>query len=150
MAAKNTKHLVLKALFAEAAKYGISQETLREDIAPCVIGKRLSDAKVREVARVLDHIKALHGVPYTPKPTAGGGQWNRYESSKAGLLEEVKDLAVARFGQDFVVPLNNLCARFGESDGYRKMRVSALKEIKRRLKELQRDDPRGQQFPKGE
>ncbi|MDN3515342.1 MAG: hypothetical protein NG747_13220 [Candidatus Brocadia sp.] len=148
MANKNTKHLVLKALFAEAAKYGISQETLREDIAPGVIGKRLSKAKVQEVARVLDHIRELHSrdtehrVPAsTPLPPAIGGQWKRYESSRAGLLKEISDLAIMRFGQEFIVPLNNLCARFGESDGYRKMRVSALKELKRRLKELQRDDP---------
>lgn len=138
----SNKNLLLKALFAEAKKFGIDQETLREDIAPGVIGKRLSKAKVWEVAQVLDHIKALHGVPSTPLPPASGGQWKRYESSRVGLLEEIKDIALARFGQDYIVPLNSLCARFGESDGYRKMRVSALKELKRRLKELNRDDPR--------
>jgi hypothetical protein len=79
---------------------------------------------------VLDYI---HGRA-NPKP------W-RYESSRAGLVAEIRDLAISRFGQDYVVPLNNLCARFGESDGYRRMRVSALKKLKLRLKELNRDDP---------
>ena len=148
---KNVKYSLLKALFAEAAKLGIDQETLREDIAPGIIGKRLSKAKVWEVSRVLDHIHGRH-TPHNPpvnggrpasSPFTGGieGGRKRYESSRAGLLEEIKDLAVTRFGQDYIVPLNNLCARFGESDGYRKMRVAGLKELKRRLKELQRDDP---------
>lgn len=148
---KNGKHALLKALFAEAVKLGIDQEILREDIAPGVIGKRLSKASPQEVAKVLDYI---HGRDTMPRVRTGDtehrvptGNKFRYESSRAGLLEEIKDLAIARFGQDYIVPLNNLCARFGESDGYRKMRVSALKELKRRLKELNRDDPWEISFP---
>lgn len=152
----NPKFEILKAIFAEAKRQGIPQETVREDIAPGVIGKRLSQARPQEAARVLDHIRTLAAPPpqspskggqlsprsteLTPKSGGGSRGW-KYTSSRAGLLEEVKDIAIARFGQDYIVPLNNLCARFGEGDGYHKMRVSALKELKRRLKELNQSDP---------
>src|SRR5574343_732811 len=137
---KKRKNTLLKALFAEANKLGIDQETLRKDIAPGVIGKRLSKARPQEVSRVLDHLRGK-SPKLVPECLGRGSEWKRYESSRAGLLEEIKDLAIKRFGQDYVVKLNNLCARFGESDGYRKMRINALKELKRRLKELNRDDP---------
>ena len=135
----NGKHEILKAIFAEAKSQGIPQETVREDIAPGVIGKRLSQARPQEAARVLEHIRGLNpnGPPLTPQE----GKLRQYPSSRDGLMAEVRDLAIARFGQDYIVPFNNLCARFGESDGYRKLRVSTLKKIKQRLKELNRDDP---------
>ena len=132
---KGGRYKVLKAIFSEAARLGIPQESLREDIPQSLIGRRLSQATAGELIRVLEHVKG------NSKSEARNPKWQRYESSRDGLLKEVVDLARARFGEDFIVPLNNLCARFGESDGYRKMRIAALKELKRRLKELQRDDP---------
>ena len=59
----NPKSKILKALFSEAKKLGIDQETLREDVAPGVIGKRLSAASSGEVARVLVYIHNKHGIP---------------------------------------------------------------------------------------
>ena len=148
---------MLQALFAEAKKLGISQETLREDVAPGVINKRLSAATSQEVARVLVYIHNRHGIPdgENPKseivrlsahdevrsPIQSGTKFKRYESSRAGLLEEIRDLAIARFGEDFVRPLNALCERFGV-EGYRSMRVSQAKAVKATLIRLQREDPR--------
>ena len=159
------KSRILKALFAEATKLGISQEILREDIAPGVIGKRLSKCSSQEVARVLVHIHNRHGIPEpTPNPSQEGNPPAskspllggdkgvgriQYESSRAGLLEEIRDLAIARFGDDYASPLNAFCARFGEPDGFRKMRVNQMKIIKQRLKELQREDPRGENLKSG-
>jgi gentisate 1,2-dioxygenase len=133
---KNTKQKLLAALFAEAAKLGIDSETLREDIAPDLIEKRLSKATPQEVFRVIEYITGKGN----PKSRMRNQKF-KYESSREGLLQEIKDLAVERFGEDYIVPLNNLCSRFGESDGYRKMKIAGLKELKRRLIELQREDP---------
>ena len=149
---QNSKHKLLNALFAEAKKLGISQETLREDVALGVINKRLSAATPQEVARVLVYIHNRHGIPdcrdtVLRVPTGGNGM--RYESSRAGLLEEIRDLAIARFGEDYALPLNAFCARFGETDGFRRMRVGQMIRVKQRLKELQREDPRGEN-PKSE
>lgn len=150
---QNTKSKILKALFAEAKKLGIDQETLRDDIAPGVINKRLSSASPQEIAKVLVYIHNRHGAPDAPPPApskggelspAGGGLGGgkkRYESSRAGLLEEIKDLAIARFGQDFIRPLNALCDRF-KVEGYRSLRVNQAKAVKQTLIRLQRDDPR--------
>lgn len=66
----------------------------------------------------------------------------RYESSRSGLLQEIADLAKQRFGDDYASPLNAFCARFGETDGFRRMRISQMKRVKQRLQELQKEDPR--------
>ena len=135
----NPKAKILKALFAEAKKLGIDQETLREDITPGVISKRLSEASPQEVARVLVYIHNRHGISDAPPPTPSRG--GQYESSRRGLLQEVADLAKQRFGNDFVRPLNALCERF-RVEGYRSMRVSQAKAVKATLIRLQREDPR--------
>lgn len=127
----DTRQKLLAALFSEAAKLGIDQKTLREDIAPGVTGKRLSESNTQEIFRVVEYVTGKKWLYRKPK----------YESSRNGLLQEIKDLAIKRFGEDFVNPLNKLCARFGESDGYRKMKIAGLKELKRRIIELQRTDP---------
>ena len=137
----NNKHKLLCALFAEASKRGITSEILRDDIAPAIIGKRLSTASVSEVARIVDHIIGRSSGS-NGSNRLNGLNHKRYESSKQGLIDEIKDLAKARFGEDYAAPLNAFCARFGELDGFRKMRVSQMKIVKQRLKELQKSDPR--------
>ncbi len=137
---KNPKATILKALFSEAKKLGIDQETLRDDIAPAVINKRLSAASSAEVARVLVYIHNRHGVPENPKSEIRNPKL-QYESSRRGLLQEVADLAKQRFGDDFVRPLNALCEKF-KVEGYRSMRVSQAKAVKATLIRLQREDPR--------
>ncbi len=135
MATKADKFQVLKAIFAEAKKYGIPQETIRNDIAPVIIGKRLSKANTWELGKVLDHIKVLHGNAPAKPPK------KEYESTHAGLLEEVRDLAIERYGHEYAEKLNNFAERFLEPDGFRKMKIAKLKEFKRRLKELNENDP---------
>lgn len=135
---KTTKQKLLGALFAEAKKVGLDAETLREYIAPEILdGKRLSEATPQEVSRVLENISRSNGL--NGSNSVNGLEKKRYESSRSGLIEEIVDLARARYGNDFIVPLNNLCARFGESDGYRKMRIAGLKELKLRLIELNKE-----------
>jgi len=136
----NPKSKILKALFSEAKKLGIDQETLREDVAPGVIGKRLSAASSAEVARVLVYIHNRHGVLGNPKSEIRNPKL-QYESSRRGLLQEIADLAKQRFGEDYVRPLNALCERF-KVEGYRSMRVSQAKAVKATLIRLQREDPR--------
>lgn len=143
---RNGKHAILKALFSEAKRLGIDQETLRDDIAHAVIHKRLSKATPQEIAKVLVYIHKLHGIVENPIPDWIGDEirnpkWKRYESSRDGLLQEIKDLAIARFGQDFIRPLNALCERF-RVEGYRSLRVNQAKAVKQTLLRLQREDPR--------
>lgn len=131
---KSGRHRILKALFAEAERLGVSQESLRDDISQGVIGRRLSQATAGELIRVLEHIRVIHAVPLVTR--------KRYESSRQGLIEEIRDIARERFGEDYAAPLNAFCARFGEPDGFRKMRVSQMKVVKQRLLELQKTDSR--------
>lgn len=138
---RNGKYAILKALFSEAKRLGIDQETLRDDITHAVIGKRLSAATPQEITRVLIYIHKLHGIPETGNRKLATGNQKRYESSRAGLLQEIKDLAIARFGQDFIRPLNALCDRF-RVEGYRSLRVNQAKAVKATLIRLQREDPR--------
>ena len=74
-------------------------------------------------------------------PAGGGRGWKKYESSRAGLIAEVRDLAIARFGTDFIRPLNALCERF-KVEGFRSLRVNQAKAVKATLIRLQREDPR--------
>ena len=119
---------------------GISQETLREDIAPGLLNKRLSKCSPQEVAKVLVYVHNKHGIAETTDYT-DYTEKKRYEPSRKGLLQEVADLAKQRFGEDFVRPLNSLCERF-KVEGYRSMRVSQAKAVKATLIRLQREDPR--------
>lgn len=131
---QNAKHKTLRALFAEAKKLGISQEMLREDIAPVAINKRLSQATPQEIAFLLDHLKGN-------SKNETNWKYKRYESSRRGLLQEIADLAKQRFGEDFIRPLNALCERF-KVEGYRSLRVNQAKAVKATLIRLQREDPR--------
>ena len=146
---------IIKTLFGRAKELGIDAETLRDDIAPAVIGKRISEANNYELGKVIDYITQRAGRKPTPAPLPGGestpsgfachpsrGEYKKYPSSRKGLLDEVRDLAIERYGQEeYAERLNNLCARFGEKDGYHKMRVAGLKRLKERIKELNRSDP---------
>ena len=134
---KNGRYKLIRAVFARAKELGIDQETLRDDIAFAVIGKRLSKATAPEIARVIDYITRKAG---TRKPETANRK--RYESSRQGLIEEIKDIAKARFGDEYAHPLNAFCARFGEPDGFRRMRVDQMKRVKQRLLELQETNPR--------
>lgn len=132
---KNPKVGLLKAIFAEASARGVAH-ILRDEIAPGVMRKRLSQASVQELAFLLDHLKG------NSKSEIRNPRWKKYESSKAGLTEEIRDIARERFGADFAAPLNAFCARFGEPDGFRRMNVARMKTVKQRLLELQKTDPR--------
>lgn len=63
--------------------------------------------------------------------------YKRYESSRAGLIEELKDAARARWGADFEKPLNEFVSHNRPCrTHYRFLDVTALKAIKERIKEL--------------
>lgn len=54
---KDNRNECLAALFVKASTRGIDQAELRNEIAPAVIKKRLSQATAREIQRVIKHIE---------------------------------------------------------------------------------------------
>lgn len=123
---------------------GIDAEALRGEIAQSVIKKRLSEATAQEIARVLDHITGLHNPPHSPLGKGGSfknAKGGRYDSSRAGLIEELEDAARARWGAEFEGPLNAFVnSHLKIKTNYRWLRVSALKALKTRIVEMSRHD----------
>ncbi len=75
----------------------------------------------QQLGELLDFLKAL-GFKIRRKATetrpgdveaTKEQSWKKYESSLAGLKQEVCSLAAERFGESWELPLNNLCRRFG-------------------------------------
>lgn len=127
---KTPKQRLLAALFTKGAKLGLDADTIRDQITPEVINKRLSEAEPKEIVRVIEHMTGL----YKSRP-------KKYDSSKAGLIEELEDAARARWGVAFEQSLNafiNSHAFQGTKTHYRFMRVTDLKAFKDRLVELNR------------
>ncbi|MBI5561300.1 MAG: hypothetical protein HY894_00365 [Deltaproteobacteria bacterium] len=144
---------LLAALFVKAGNHGIEADELREDIAPTVIGKRLSEASAREIVRVIEHVAKLYQTPSPSSPLMGEagtplpreahcngereGEFKRYPSSRPGLIEELKDVARARWGADFEKPLNEFVNHNRPvKTHYKFLDVTTLKGIKERIKEL--------------
>lgn len=124
---------LLAALFSKAREMGIESEELREELAPTVIKKRLSEASSQEIFRLLEHITGIY------RKTG----YKKFESSKAGLVEELKAAARARWGEDFDKPLKafiNSHGYKGTVTHYKFMKVADLKAFKDRLKELNRQE----------
>jgi len=146
---------LLAALFAEAKKLGIEQDTLRNEIAYAVIKKRLSMASGQEILRVIEHITGKKTHPH-PRPLPegegkklppfqgegwGGDGVKRYESSKPGLLQELEDVARERWGDGFAKSLNAFVnANRDVPTHYKMMSVAGLKALKERIKEMNRKD----------
>lgn len=140
---------LLAGLFAEANKLGIDQETLRNEVAPAVIKKRLSMASGQEILRVIEHITGRRGGACSARLTgvqqATGARQaaplQKYESSKSGLLQELEDVAKARWGDDFSKSLNAFVNANREiPTHYKMMGVAGLKALKERIKEMNRKD----------
>ena len=139
------KEKLLAALFAEAKKVGVEQETLRNEVAPAVITKRLSKASAQEVLRVIEHVTG------SGQGSGVRGQQNRapitghrpqkYESSKAGLLQELEDVARERWGEGFAKSLNAFVNANREiQTHYKMMGVAGVKALKERIKALNLKD----------
>ena len=123
---------LLKSLFAKARQLGIESDELREKIAPQVITKRLSEASTKELFVVLDHMTRLY--------MQSGYQ--KFESSRPGLILELESIARERWGEEFAKSLNafiNSHAQKGARRHYRFLPVPDLKAFKNRLKELNRN-----------
>ncbi|MBI5167765.1 MAG: hypothetical protein HY998_08565, partial [candidate division NC10 bacterium] len=139
---------MLAALFAEAKKLGIDQEQLRNEIAPAVIKKRLSMASAQEVLRVIEHVTGRGDSCNRPvKGLTQGSPLHKYDSSKAGLIQELEDVARERWGkgvetQDFASVQKSLNAFVNANreipTHYKMMSVTGLKAIKERIKEMNR------------
>ncbi|WKZ32942.1 MAG: hypothetical protein QY316_00620 [Thermodesulfobacteriota bacterium] len=124
---------LLQSLFAKARQYGIESDELRERIAPSVIGKRLSEASSKELFKVLDHVTKIY--------MQSGYQ--KFDSSKTGLLLELEAAARARWGEEFKKPLLafiNSHGLKGAYTHYRFMKVAELKAFKERIKELNKKE----------
>ena len=116
---------MLGKLFITAAEHGISQEQVRDEIAPGLIGKRLSAASESEISQVLEHIT---GRRYRNHPHP-----KQYPSTMQGLKDEIRDMAKVRWGSsDWENSLNNLCRRFG-IDHYLFLDMRHGKAVKQRL-----------------
>jgi hypothetical protein len=113
---KSKRHTMLGKLFIEAQERGIDQQELRDDIVPALIGRRLSSANEKQISLVLNHIagpvKRRTKDEGRREPTRDAS-WKRYDSSIAGLKQEITDLAKARWSDAWELPLNNFCLRFG-------------------------------------
>lgn len=144
------RHAMLGKLFISAQEHGISQDDLRDYIAPELIGKRLSAANEREIGLVLEHICG----PRVRRPSSRVPQ--KYPSSIQGLKDEICDLARARFGESlpapggnecsgasagWELPLNNFCRRFG-IERWQWLDVNHGKAVKGALLRLANDDCR--------
>lgn len=128
MAIKETKNRLLRALFLKARKAGIASDELRDYIAPAVIGKRLSEASPKELLRVIERVS--------------GHRVQKYAGSRAGLIEELTDVARARWGEEFEGPLNTFVNSHRSTvTHYKFLPTKTLKVFKNRLKELNIKDP---------
>lgn len=121
---KSKRHALLGALFIAAAERGIDEHDLRDNIAPGLIGRRLSAASERQIGAVLDHIRGT----VTRSPRSG------YASSIQGLRQEICDLARARW-PEWEQSLNAFCRRFG-IQRWQWLDVSHGKAVKEALKRL--------------
>lgn len=131
---REPRQKLLAALFTKAREIGIENEELREEIAPQLLKKRLSEASSQELFRVMEHITGFY---------TGGSGYKKFESSKAGLLHELEDAARARWGEDFkksLLAFINSHALKGTYTHYKFMKVAELKAFKERLKELNKKD----------
>lgn len=152
---RDPRHSLLAALFVKAQNRGIDADELREDIAPTIIGKRLSEASAREIVRLLDHVTKLYKTaPHPTLPREWGGEKEvpgslsspvegedkkakHYDSSRAGLIEELEDTARARWGAEFERPLNEFVNHNRKArTHYKFLKVADMKALKERLKEL--------------
>jgi len=135
---EDARKRLLAALFVKAQNHGIEPDELREDIAPVVIGKRLSMATAPEIVRLIEHVTKLYQTPSPlPSPTRGEGEFKHYPSSRAGLIEELTDAARARWGAEFERPLNEFVNHNRPArTHYKFLKVADLKALKDRLNEL--------------
>ncbi len=128
---KEPRQKLLAALFLKAREMGIESEYLRDELAPKVIGRRLSVASSQDIFKLLEHITGIYG----------RSGYKNFESSKAGLIEELKSAARARWSEGFEKPLNAFInANRPAKTHYRFLNVAALKAVKERIKELNRQD----------
>lgn len=110
---KPKRNAMLGKLFIEAQERGIDQQELRDDIVPALIGRRLSAASEKQIGLVLAHIAGPMKKRGQGPGSRSQGEQQKYASSMQGLKEEICDLAKARWGEAWELPLNNFCLRFG-------------------------------------
>lgn len=134
---REPRRTFLKALFAKARELGIDPDQLRDEIAPEIIKKRLSAATAPEIGKVIDHI--------TKSVASPRGNDFKYPSTKDGLIEELRDVAFARWGADYERSLNAFInANRKVKTHYAFVDVSTLKAVKNRIKALNSEEGIGQ------
>jgi hypothetical protein len=127
---------MLGKVFVMGAEHGLTQDFIRDVIAPNLIGKRLSAASEKEISLVITHITGPKSSnrPSPTSPTRGEATASakKYPSSMQGLRDEIKDLAKARWGESWSSSLNSLCRRFG-IEHYNFLDLAHGKAVKQRL-----------------
>lgn len=138
---KDPRSRLLSALFSKSLKAGIAAEKLRNDIAPDVLGKRISEASAQELFKLIEHITGLY--PAIGERPIGSIKDNRFKyfSSRTGLIEELEDSARARWGADWERSLNSFINSNRKAPTHWKfLRVADAKAVKERLKEMNERD----------
>ena len=131
---RSKRQKLLAALFAETKKKGIDAEFLRDVVSQNIISKRLSEATPQELVKVLEHI-----TQDTRLKTQDSRQ--SYESSKTGLLQELEDIARARWGEGFQSSLNAFVNSHRQTPThYRFLPVTDMKAVKERIREMNKNE----------
>jgi hypothetical protein len=147
---EDSRMKLLRALFVKSRDLGIGADQLRDEIAPEVIGKRLSAANAPEIGKVLDHITKpvpfgrlrAGSPPVRPEPVEGlKVPGFKYPSTKHGLMRELEDVARVRWGIDYKRPLNKfLNANRKVETHYGFANVSTMKAVKDRIVALNKKE----------
>ena len=129
---KDSRKNLLAALFVKAKNRGIEPDELREDIAPIVINKRISEASVKELVSLIEHITKYKNPSNTER---------KYPSSRDGLIQELEDAARARWSDGWTQSLNAFVNSHSDKavTHYKFLSVAALKAIKGRIVELNKE-----------
>jgi hypothetical protein len=121
---------------------GLSDEQYRDMLSDRYWKHSCTELTYKEASDLIDHFKTLGFAVTPPSPSyvkrgqAKRGGVTRYESSIAGLRQEIADIARERFGRDFESPLNALCKKF-KVDHWKFLNVATGKEIKAALIRMQ-------------
>lgn len=148
MGMNKTRHNLLKELFAEANSQGLDYKDAAgsfrsETVTSLCDGRRLSQCSERDIRKVIAWLKERGHTTGSGQAamTLDGFFRKAYPATKTGMLAEIRDLGRIRFGENYIEHLNNLCARWGEKDGYHKLRVATLKKLKAWLIDHIKNDP---------
>jgi len=136
---RKIEKIQIKLIKIAQKQIGLSDDEYRTILSDRYWVNSCTQLSYKDASDLIDHFKELgfrmkvkRGKQSMQRPR----DVKRYKSSRAGLIEEIEDIARERFGEGWEVPLNALCRKFGV-EKYRWLDISHGKVIKARLKEMQ-------------